>query len=46
MFFRVSPYKTTHMTTVWALTTTVYLTGEQLSGSHVYKGFALIKQHT
>ena len=41
MFIRGSPYKTTHMTTVWALTTTVYLTGKLLSGPHVYKGFPL-----
>ena len=39
-FSRVSlfPYKRTHMTTMWALTTTMYLTGKLLSGPHVYKG--------
>ena len=38
MFIRGSPYKTTNISTVWALTTTVYTTGKQLSGPHVYQG--------
>ena len=38
MFIRGSPYKTTHITTVWAHTTTVYPTGKQLSGPRVYQG--------
>ena len=35
MFTRGSPYKTAHIATLWALTTTVYLTGKLLSGPHV-----------
>ena len=38
MFIRGSPYKTTHITTVWAHTTTMYPTGKQLSMPRVYQG--------
>ena len=44
MFIRGSPYKTTHIATVWALITTVYTTEKQLSGPHVYIGFPPLKQ--
>ena len=37
-FTRGSPYKTTHITTVWAHTTTMYPTGKQLSMPRVYQG--------
>ena len=39
MFIRGFPYKITHITTVWARTTTVDTTGKQLSRPHVYQGF-------
>ena len=38
MFIKGSPYKTTHITTVWAHTTTMYPTGKQLSRPRVYQG--------
>ena len=41
MFIRGSPYKTTHITTVWPHTTTVYPTENQLSRPHDYQGFPL-----
>ena len=34
----VSPYKTTHITTVWTHTTTVYLTGKLPKEPRVYQG--------
>ena len=34
-------YKITHITTVWARTTTVDTTGKQHSGPHGYQGFPL-----
>ena len=45
-FIRGSPYNIPHITTVCAHTITVYTTGKQLSGPHVYQGFPPIKQHT
>ena len=49
MFIRGSPYRTTHITTVWAHTTTVwvhttavYTNVKRLSRPHVYQGFPLL----
>ena len=44
MFVRGSPYKSTHISTVWPHTTIVY-TGKQLPRRHVYEGFPLYNTH-